>query len=168
MTWQQGKKLSWQVTNKNMQHEYPWSIIRIFNTTCISCICLTQRCHKMNENIPMDPMLCNVSGDDFSFNEVELTMAMIISVCTYTISKFITKFLSCCSFIVMIFRKMFPKYAVFSNYRADSRSAPNQWDTALHCNDASHWLGGSLQSDLNYMISICFKKGISTSVYMYI
>ena len=32
--------------------------------------------------------------------------------------------------------------------RADSRFAPNQWETALHCNNASHWLGASLESDL--------------------
>ena len=29
--------------------------------------------------------------------------------------------------------------------------APNQWETALHCNDASHWLGANLESALiNY------------------
>ena len=26
-------------------------------------------------------------------------------------------------------------------YRADSRFAPSQWETALLCNDVSHWLG---------------------------
>ena len=31
-------------------------------------------------------------------------------------------------------------------HRADSRFAPNQWETALLCNDASHWLGASLES----------------------
>ena len=28
--------------------------------------------------------------------------------------------------------------------RADSRFAPSQWETALLCNDVSHWLGASL------------------------
>ena len=28
-------------------------------------------------------------------------------------------------------------------YRADSRFAPSQWETALLCNDVSHWLGAS-------------------------
>ena len=33
-------------------------------------------------------------------------------------------------------------------YRADSRFAPSQWETALLCNDVSHWLGTSLESAL--------------------
>ena len=33
-------------------------------------------------------------------------------------------------------------------YRADSRCAPSQWETALLCNDVSHWLGASLESAL--------------------
>ena len=33
-------------------------------------------------------------------------------------------------------------------YRADSRFAPSQWETALHCNNVSHWLGASLESAL--------------------
>ena len=32
--------------------------------------------------------------------------------------------------------------------RADSRFAPSQWETALLCNDVSHWLGVSLESVL--------------------
>ena len=32
--------------------------------------------------------------------------------------------------------------------RADSRFAPSQWETALLCNDVSHWLGTSLESPL--------------------
>ena len=31
---------------------------------------------------------------------------------------------------------------------ADSRFAPSQWETALLCNDVSHWLGASLDSAL--------------------
>ena len=30
--------------------------------------------------------------------------------------------------------------------RADSRFTPSQWETALFCNDVSHWLGASLES----------------------
>ena len=30
--------------------------------------------------------------------------------------------------------------------RAASRFAPSQWETALLCNDVSHWLGASLES----------------------
>ena len=30
--------------------------------------------------------------------------------------------------------------------RADSRFVPNQWKTALLCNDVSHWLGSNLES----------------------
>ena len=32
--------------------------------------------------------------------------------------------------------------------RADSRFAPSQWETALLCNDVSHWLGANLKSAL--------------------
>ena len=32
--------------------------------------------------------------------------------------------------------------------RPDSRFAPSQWETALLCNDVSHWLGASLESAL--------------------
>ena len=39
------------------------------------------------------------------------------------------------------------------NYRADSRFAPSQWDTALLCNDVSHLLGASLESALTYHIA---------------
>ena len=38
--------------------------------------------------------------------------------------------------------------------RADSRFAPSQWETALLCNNASHWLGASLESaQYTYRIS---------------
>ena len=30
-------------------------------------------------------------------------------------------------------------------YRADSRFMPSQWETALHFNDVSYWLGASLE-----------------------
>ena len=34
------------------------------------------------------------------------------------------------------------------NPRVDSRFAPCQWETALLCNDVSHWLGTNLESAL--------------------
>ena len=33
--------------------------------------------------------------------------------------------------------------------RADSRFSPSQWETALLCNDISHWLGANLESALH-------------------
>ena len=36
-----------------------------------------------------------------------------------------------------------------TDFRADSRLAPSQWETALLCNDISHWLGASLGSALD-------------------
>ena len=36
-----------------------------------------------------------------------------------------------------------------TTHRADSRLVPSQWAAALLCNDASHWLGASLESTLN-------------------
>ena len=35
------------------------------------------------------------------------------------------------------------------SYKADSSLAPSQWETALLCNDVSHWLGASLESALS-------------------
>ena len=51
------------------------------------------------------------------------------------------------------------KYFVLSSsitimiHRADSRFAPSQWETALLCNDVSHWLGASLESVVNILHS---------------
>ena len=36
----------------------------------------------------------------------------------------------------------------FTGFRADSRFASSQWETALLCNDVSHWLCASLESAL--------------------
>ena len=36
--------------------------------------------------------------------------------------------------------------------RDDSRFAPSQWETALLCNDVSHWLGTNLESPVDRMI----------------
>ena len=38
--------------------------------------------------------------------------------------------------------------------RADSRFAPSQWETALLCNDVSHWLDANLESVLNWYNTI--------------
>ena len=35
-----------------------------------------------------------------------------------------------------------------NRFRVDSRFAPSQWETALLCNDVSHWLGANLESTL--------------------
>ena len=39
---------------------------------------------------------------------------------------------------------------VMFNSKADSRSAPSQWETALLCKDVSHRLGTNLESALKY------------------
>ena len=39
--------------------------------------------------------------------------------------------------------------STFDTTRADSSCAPSQWETALLCNDVSHWLGTSLESALS-------------------
>ena len=38
-----------------------------------------------------------------------------------------------------------------SNYRADSRLAPSQWETSLQSSAVSHWLGSNLDSAPNYL-----------------
>ena len=42
-------------------------------------------------------------------------------------------------------------------FRADFRFAPSQWETALLCNDVSHWLGASLES------TPCFRADTTTA-----
>ena len=49
-------------------------------------------------------------------------------------------------------------------WRADSRFAFSQWETALLCNDVSHWLGANLQSALccrsaclEHVMDFCWK-----------
>ena len=52
-------------------------------------------------------------------------------------------------------------WGILIKYWADSRFVPSQWETALLCNDVSHWLGVSLESAPIYMhikqsrLSIC-------------
>ena len=43
----------------------------------------------------------------------------------------------------------------FIFFRADPRFVPSQWETALLCNDISHWLGAILESAL-FLIFWCF------------
>ena len=38
--------------------------------------------------------------------------------------------------------------SVYCCPREQFRHAPNQWDTSLHCNDVSHWLGACLNCSL--------------------
>ena len=40
-----------------------------------------------------------------------------------------------------------PATSLHYNSRADTRFVPSQWETALLCNNVSHWLGASLESD---------------------
>ena len=45
--------------------------------------------------------------------------------------------------------------------RDQSRYAPNQWETSLHCNDVSHWLGVYLDWSL---VSCLFSSPKYTSL----
>ena len=48
--------------------------------------------------------------------------------------------------------------------RADSRFACSQWETALLCNDVSHWLGASLESAL-VLLLICISTILMMRLY---
>ena len=50
-------------------------------------------------------------------------------------------------------------------YRADSRFAPSQWETALLCNDVSHWLGARVESALNTWILHFAPSGVWVPYY---
>ena len=51
--------------------------------------------------------------------------------------------------------------------RADTRFAPSHWETSLHCNDVSHWLGASLESTLDYclLLIVCRRHTICGSCH---
>ena len=53
--------------------------------------------------------------------------------------------------------------------RADSRFVPSQWETALLCNDVSHWLGAHLESALWYvLLCLVFVVHVSARVRHFI
>ena len=54
------------------------------------------------------------------------------------------------------FRQNDDRFVSASVYRADCRFAPSQWETALLCNDVSHWLGARLESALVYVCTYSF------------
>ena len=54
-------------------------------------------------------------------------------------------------------------YVADAYYKADSRFAPKQWETALHCNDVSHWLGARLESAL-YCVPVALLCSVSRHV----
>ena len=45
-------------------------------------------------------------------------------------------------------------HAVSSDFRAESRLAPSQWETSLQSNAISHWLGANLESALWFDVSL--------------
>ena len=61
-------------------------------------------------------------------------------------------------------------YAACNEYktitRADSRFAPSQWETALLCNDISHWLGANLESALVTILSEALTKWPSLGTHL--
>ena len=52
------------------------------------------------------------------------------------------------SWIVKLFIMSYYFLCCWTFFRADSRLAPSQQETALLCNDVSHWLGTNLESTL--------------------
>ena len=59
---------------------------------------------------------------------------------------------SCCSGVTLLM--IHPGNSYY--FRADSRFAPSQWETALLCNDISHWLGANLESALLFHPSVSY------------
>ena len=51
------------------------------------------------------------------------------------------------------------------HYRADSRLAPSQWETALQCNAVSHWPGANLDSALH---NVWESVGGPQSIYLHL
>ena len=52
----------------------------------------------------------------------------------------------------LIYLQHLPLHNALRSIRADSRFAPSQWETALLCNDVSHWMGTSLESALSIVM----------------
>ena len=53
-----------------------------------------------------------------------------------------------CFVLLQLCFQLITKSCGLSIYRADSRFVPSQWETALPCNDVSHWMGANLESAL--------------------
>ena len=51
-------------------------------------------------------------------------------------------------------------------YRTDYRFTPSQWETALLCNDVSHWLSASLESALYIHIYIYTHRTLSPFLFI--
>ena len=45
-------------------------------------------------------------------------------------------------------------FLTYSSCRADFSFAPSQWETALLCDDVSHWLGANLESALIVYVTV--------------
>ena len=54
----------------------------------------------------------------------------------------------------------------YCHCRTDSRFAPSQWGTVLHCNGVSHWLGANLESALHCVTELSkHRLGMTSSVF---
>ena len=73
-------------------------------------------------------------------------------------SKFEKKTYMLCSMISCLFGQP------HKMYRADSRFAPSQWETALLCNGVSHWPGGNLESSWMYTTLLMSLKKASVAI----
>ena len=53
-----------------------------------------------------------------------------------------------CNFICKTWQKKILEVYCIWKSRADSRLAPNQWETSLQCNDVFHWLEANIETTL--------------------
>ena len=68
---------------------------------------------------------------------------------TPTWCSFDSWYVNCNSILWKICIPAIPFVTIWHHSRADSRFAPSQWETALLCNDVSHWWGAGLESALH-------------------
>ena len=87
-----------------------------------------------------------IKNDEGMQNFVVLFCFYCITVHVYIFSKFLC--VSSLKWEVVIFQGSFTATSVTIGFRADSRFAPSQWETAFLCNDVYHWLGANLESAL--------------------
>ena len=99
-------------------------------------------------------------GSNFIFNSLRPGEELMNNMSSYML--FSTVLVSLSQITTTYFKCNYHKWNLLVINRADLRPmrkvprfAPNQWETVLHCNDVSHWLGAMLESALIDLLMSC-------------
>ena len=119
--------------------DHHWGLIIGCHEYCMGCSAVKLRPFRSGSRVHGWRLIEGRIG-----NKVQYGPAMMQSISFKYSLKTSIDFLPWRSGMGCLFEFKMPTYDVMT--RADSRFAPSQWETALLCNDISHWLGASLES----------------------